>query len=63
MASMMADNKTAYNSYSGLITKLIKALQSQDTIVEKVKKNEPLNKRIANAGEWHFNRQGLLRCS
>ena len=62
VASIMADNETAYDSHSGLITELIKALQSQDAAVEKVKKNEPLDKRMANAGEWHFDGRGLLRC-
>ena len=62
VASMMADNETAYDSHSGLITELIKALQSQDATVEKVKKNKPLDKRMANAGEWHFDGRGLLRC-
>ena len=47
----MAQDKTVYSSYSGLITKLIKALQLYNIIVEKVKKKEILNKYIAKAGE------------
>ncbi len=46
----MALDETAYNSYSGLITKLIKALQSHNATVEKVKRYKILNKRMAKAG-------------
>ena len=51
VANLMAQDKTVYSGYSGLITKLIKALQSHNIIVEKVKKKETLNKYIAKAGE------------
>ncbi len=43
----MASDKIVYNSYSGLIIKLIKALQSHNATVEKVKKNKILDKRMA----------------
>ena len=62
VANMMAADETAYDGHSGLITELIKALQSQDATVEKVKKGKPLDKRMAKAGEWHFDEHGLLRC-
>ena len=59
----MAQNKTIYSGYSGLITKLIKALQLYNIIVEKVKKKETLNKYIAKAGEQYFNKYSLLKYS
>ena len=59
----MAAGETAYEDYSKLITKLIKALQSYDTVVEQVKKGEILNKHLAKAREWQFDEQRLLRCN
>ena len=47
----MAQDKIIYSGHSGLITKLIKALQLYNAIVEKVKKKETLNKYIAKAGK------------
>ena len=47
----MAQDKTIYSGYSGLITKLIKALQLYNAIVKKVKKKEILNKCITKAGK------------
>ena len=47
----MAQDETIYSSYNSLITKLIKALQSHDIIIKKIKKKEILNKCIAKAGE------------
>ena len=52
-----------YSSYSGLITKLIKALQLHNIIVEKIKKKETFNKYIVKASEWYFNKYSLLKYS
>ena len=48
---------------TGLITKLIKALQLYNIIVKKVKKKETLNKYIAKASKQCFNKHSLLKYS
>ena len=47
----MAQDKIVYSGHSGLIIKLIKALQLYNIIVKKVKKKETLNKYIIKANK------------
>ena len=58
-AQVLAASKTAYDPSSMSIYKLIKALQHEDTLVQKHKSGESGSQE--DAGAWTWDSQGLLR--